>query len=95
MENNVLRLYIVRHGQTQWNVEKRMQGQQDSELIQKGIDGALALGRSLNTVDFNCIYSSSSRRTLHTAELIRGDRNICILPDDKLREISQNNDVSI
>ncbi len=87
----MLKLYIVRHGQTQWNIEKRMQGWKDSDLTPKGIEGAIALGKRLKDVDFKCIYSSSSHRTIHTAELIRGDRDISIIPDDKLREINLGN----
>lgn len=84
----MLRLYIIRHGETEWNTEKRMQGWKDSKLTQKGMENAIALGNRLKDVDFNCCYSSSSMRTIHTAELIRGSRNIQIVPEDNLREIN-------
>ena len=84
----MLRLYITRHGETEWNTEKRMQGWKDSNLTQKGVENAIALGNRLKDVDFNCIYSSSSQRTIRTAELIRGNRSIRIIPDDNLREIN-------
>jgi len=84
----VLRLYITRHGETEWNIERRMQGWKDSSLTPKGVENAIALGNRLKDVDFNCIYSSSSRRTIHTAELIRGNRDIHIIPNDNLREIN-------
>lgn len=84
----MLRLYITRHGETEWNVEKRMQGWKDSSLTPKGVENAVALGNRLKDVNFNCIYSSSSPRTIRTAELIRGNRNICIIPEDNLREIN-------
>lgn len=83
----MLKLYIVRHGQTQWNIEKRMQGWKDSDLTSNGIEAAIALGKRLKDVEFKCIYSSTSYRTIHTAELIRGDRDINIIPDENLREI--------
>lgn len=83
----MLRLYITRHGETEWNIEKRMQGWKDSNLTPKGVKDAIALGNRLKDVDFRCIYSSSSQRTIHTAELIRGNRDISIIPDDNLREI--------
>lgn len=84
----MLRLYITRHGETEWNIERRIQGWQDSNLTPKGVENAKALGNWLKDVDFTCIYSSSSKRTIHTAELIRGDRDIRIVPDDDLREMN-------
>lgn len=87
----MLRLYIVRHGQTQWNIQKKMQGWKDSDLTQKGVEAAIALGKRLKDIDFKCIYSSPSHRTIHTAELIRGDRDISIITDDNLREINLGN----
>lgn len=87
-EVEVLRLYITRHGETVWNTEKRMQGWQDSSLTPKGVENAIALGNRLKDVNFNCIYSSSSPRTISTAELIRGNRDIRLITDDNLREMN-------
>lgn len=84
----MLRLYITRHGETEWNLEKRMQGWKDSSLTQKGTEDAIKLGESMKNIDFSCIYSSSSPRTLRTSELIRGDRDINIIPVDDLREMN-------
>lgn len=88
MEVKVLRLYITRHGETEWNIERRIQGWKNSNLTPKGVENAIALGNWLKDIDFNCIYSSSSQRTIHTAELIRGDRIIRLIPDNNLREIN-------
>ncbi len=84
----MLRLYITRHGETEWNIERRMQGHKDSRLTAKGIKDATALGERLKDVDFARIHSSSSGRAVHTAELIRGNRDIPIVPEDSLREIN-------
>ena len=84
----MLNLYITRHGETQWNVEGRMQGWKNSELTLKGIRNAEALGKRLDSVDISVIYSSSSQRAVHTAELIRGNRKIEIITDENLREIN-------
>ncbi len=84
----MIKLYITRHGETQWNVEGRMQGWNNSELTAKGIENAKTLGKSLNGIDFKVIYSSSSQRAVNTAELIRGDRKIDIITDENLREIN-------
>lgn len=84
----MLNLYITRHGETEWNVEGRMQGWKNSGLTLKGIENAEALGKRLESVDIRVIYSSSSQRAVHTAELIRGNRKIDIITDDNLREIN-------
>lgn len=83
----MLTLYVTRHGETEWNLQRRMQGWMDSALTPKGTRDAASLGQRLKNVEFKAIYSSSSKRTLRTAELIRGDRDIPMIPDDDLREI--------
>lgn len=84
----MLTLYITRHGETEWNIQKRMQGLSDSELTQMGIENARSLGNRLMNVNFTSIYSSPSRRTATTSELIREERVIPIFFDDQLREIN-------
>lgn len=49
----MLHLYIARHGQTQWNVEKRMQRWQDSDLTELGQYNARALGERLKDFELN------------------------------------------
>lgn len=81
------RLYMTRHGETQWNIERRMQGRKDSPLTSLGISQAERLGERLKDTALDLIITSSSGRAVRTAELIRGDRPIEIVPDDLLREI--------
>ncbi|MBS4218248.1 histidine phosphatase family protein [Bacillus sp. FJAT-49711] len=83
----MLTFYITRHGETEWNVQSRMQGWGDSELTKNGIRNAKLLGERLKDVDFQAIYSSPSKRTQSTSALIRGNRDIPILFDENLREI--------
>lgn len=80
-------LYLTRHGQTEWNVEGRMQGHLDSPLTKLGVSQATRRGEALSHVNFDIIYASPSPRTIHTAELIRGDREVMIQVDERLREI--------
>lgn len=84
----MLRLYIVRHGETEFNVQKRMQGRMDSPLSQRGIEHAKALGEHLKVIHFLKLYSSPSPRAYRTAELIKGDRELEIISEDRLREIN-------
>ncbi|QPA32816.1 histidine phosphatase family protein [Thermaerobacillus caldiproteolyticus] len=83
----MLTLYFTRHGETEWNVEKRMQGWQDSPLTEKGKKDAIMLGKRLESIEFAGIYTSTSGRTVKTAQLIRGERLIPIYQDEHLREI--------
>ena len=55
-----MELYIVRHGTTDWNAQKRFQGAQDIDLNEKGRILAAELGKRLDSegLDFDCIYSS-------------------------------------
>lgn len=82
------KLYITRHGQTEWNLEGRFQGQMDSKLTSLGEIQASWLGERLNGEEIDIIISSSSGRAMDTAKIIRGNRDIKIIPNDNLREIN-------
>lgn len=83
-----MEIYIVRHGQTEWNKEKRLQGSTDIALTEKGVAMAVESGRNLMDTHFNRIYTSPLSRARVTAEGFRGGRDIPILADDRLRELS-------
>ncbi|MDC2867697.1 MULTISPECIES: phosphoserine phosphatase 1 [unclassified Bacillus (in: firmicutes)] len=80
-------VYITRHGETEWNVEKRMQGRKNSNLTETGILQAKQLGKRMKDIPLEVIYSSPSGRAMHTAQLIKGDRDIPIVADEHLYEI--------
>lgn len=83
----MITLYITRHGETRWNIEKRLQGQGNSELTENGILGAEKLCDRFEEIDVDCIISSPLKRTVHTSEIIRGEKNIPIFTDAGLMEI--------
>lgn len=80
-------IYITRHGQTQWNVEKRMQGRQDSPLTKLGIRQATWLRDALKHVDFDAMYASPSPRARRTAEILRHQRERELALHNDLQEI--------
>ncbi|SFR48211.1 histidine phosphatase family protein [Litoreibacter janthinus] len=82
-------LYILRHGETEWNVSGRMQGRLHSPLTEKGIAQAHTQQRILANVDLSAarIISSPQIRALHTALEIFGDAGHEINTDPSLREI--------
>ncbi|NLY46652.1 MAG: histidine phosphatase family protein [Tissierella sp.] len=82
-----MKIYLTRHGQTEWNVIGRLQGWNNSNLTEEGIGRAKSLSNRLKDVDFDFIYSSPQQRALDTANIIRGDRDIEIQILDDLREI--------
>ncbi|HDR7795406.1 TPA: phosphoserine phosphatase 1 [Bacillus luti] len=81
-------VYVTRHGETEWNVAKRMQGRKNSALTENGMLQAKQLGDRMKDLPIDAIYSSPSERTLHTAELIKGKRDIPIIGDEHFYEIN-------
>ena len=68
------RVIIVRHGQSTYNTERRIQGRSDaSQLTQKGRDDASKVGKALSNISFNAIYSSPLQRAKLTADIICSD----------------------
>jgi len=65
-------IILVRHGETEWNVEEVFRGRIDIELNQTGIKQAKLLAEYLADLKIDAIYSSPLRRALKTAELIAG-----------------------
>lgn len=84
----MLTIYLTRHGETEWNTQNRLQGWKNSPLTDKGIKGAQLLGERLSNIDFNVIYTSPSERAFQTANYIRSGRDIPVLTDENLKEMS-------
>lgn len=78
--------YIFRHGQTDYNIEKRVQSFLDIPLNAQGIAQATELAKKLADIQFDCIYSSPLSRSLQTAEIVVNNRPIKIITNPGLRE---------
>lgn len=83
--------YLVRHGETVWNKEHRLQGWLDSPLSGDGILHAKKLGEHLKDIPFAAAYSSSSGRAKETLLHLIVDRDIPVHYEDDLREIHLGN----
>ena len=70
-----LKLYIVRHGETEWNVIKRFQGQLNTPLTEKGMEKLRNTGKKLENVLFDEVYTSELGRTVASAEIILNENN--------------------
>lgn len=79
-------LYIARHGQTTWNVQKRMQGRLDSSLTKKGVEDAKRLRDYLDDTPFDKVICSPSGRAYTTAKLVR-PYETNVTTDPRLMEI--------
>jgi broad specificity phosphatase PhoE len=76
----ILRVYVARHGQTDWNLEGRLQGGTDIPLNGTGREQAVQLGERLKSIRLDAIYSSGLRRSRETAELIGSSAPLTSLP---------------
>ena len=82
-----MELHLIRHGETDWNRERRVQGQSESQLTELGIRQATELGQRIGHIRFDSIYCSSSRRTRQTAQHAFPEAQAGIVYMDTLREI--------
>lgn len=80
------RLCIVRHGETDWNAERRIQGQLDIPLNATGRQQAEAAARGLSDAGFAAIYSSDLQRALDTAAAAAALLQLPVRPEAGLRE---------
>ena len=78
-------LYMMRHGQTVWNAEGRMQGRMNSPLTEFGAEQARRQAWRVREVDLPLRYASPTGRAQETARIVFGDKDF--LSDDRLQEI--------
>ena len=83
---NMTQLILIRHGETVWNRERRMQGHADSPLSDTGVRQARLLAKRLKQVDFSVLYSSDSGRAHHTARSVAEVTGHAIVVEPRLRE---------
>lgn len=80
------RICFVRHGETDWNAEKRIQGQTDIPLNETGRAQALAMAFNAAHVSFKAIYSSDLMRAAETAKALAAREELDVSPLPQLRE---------
>lgn len=82
-----MELYIIRHGETEWNKQKRLQGRSDIKLNAYGVHLAEITSEALKEVEFDEIYSSPLSRAYETAVILKRNRDLIITEDDRLMEM--------
>jgi broad specificity phosphatase PhoE len=80
-------VYLARHGESDWNVERRWQGHADRPLTERGREQAARLAERLADVELDAIYASDLRRAWETAEAVARSRGIEVVQLPELREV--------
>ena len=84
-----MKLILVRHGETDWNRQRRVQGITDIPLNQRGVEQAERLARALRNEHIENILSSPLKRALQTAEIVNRCHGKTIRPVSALGELDQ------
>lgn len=79
-------LLLIRHGETAWNAERRLQGHLDIALNAEGERQAAALARALASESLDAIFSSDLQRAWQTAQAVAAPRGMTVTVDPGLRE---------
>jgi 2,3-bisphosphoglycerate-dependent phosphoglycerate mutase len=80
-------ILLVRHGETDWNRERRIQGQSDPPLNDLGREQSRTLAGRLASEEIDAIYSSDLRRARETAEILADELGQPVVLDPELREL--------
>lgn len=83
-----MKIYFTRHGLTEYNKERRIQGLLDSPLTLEGKEKAKELGARLKDEGIEIIYSSDQKRAMDSAKIINEALKLDIIQDRRLREVS-------
>jgi broad specificity phosphatase PhoE len=86
MKKNCCTIYLTRHGETEWNEKKLIQGHTDIPLNTKGKEQAKLLGKQLKDIDFDVVFSSDLLRAANSAEIIIKEKEMTVIKIKALRE---------
>ena len=79
-------ILLARHGETDWNVQRRVQGHSDTPLNETGRAQALALAETLDGAELDAVYSSNLARAFDTAEVVAERKGLRVTAVPELRE---------
>ena len=82
-QSSPTRLLLIRHAQTEWNIQRRFQGHGDSPITEEGQEQLQRLKSRLAGLEFDVVYSSDLRRTMETSKMLSGKQRV---EEPRLRE---------
>lgn len=82
-----MRLYLLRHGQTEWNIEGKIQGKTDIPLNETGFRQARCLAEGMREREISAVYSSPLLRAVQTAEILAEEKGLSVSVLPELREV--------
>ena len=83
-----MKLYIIRHGQTDWNIAKKIQGRQDIPLNERGRYQAGCLKKAMENRPVTAVFSSPQIRAMETAKAVASSSSSVVIPVKDLMEIN-------
>lgn len=83
----MLRILLVRHGETDWNRDRRIMGREEVELNETGCLQSQALKSGLANISLDAVYTSPMLRSRETADILCEARGVAAIPDDRLVEV--------
>ena len=83
-----MQIYLMRHGETDWNKARRLQGQSDIPLNEYGLELAARTAEALSGTAFDLAFCSPLSRAEQTARIILGERETPLYTDARLMEIN-------
>lgn len=84
-----MKIYVMRHGTTNWNEQGRTQGRTQNRLSAAGVELAETRAKEYKDVQFDVIYASPLMRTMQTARIMNQYHNVPLIKDDRIIEIDQ------
>lgn len=88
MKENSVKLYVIRHGETDWNCRRKLQGESDILLNENGRRLAEITRENMGTIPFDLVITSPYQRARETAQIITGNADIPCIQDARIREIT-------
>lgn len=82
-----MKIYFIRHGETVWNKEKKLQGRTDIPLNEYGIKLAEITSQAMKDIPFDIVYTSPLSRAKETAKILAKDHNLEVYEDERLIEM--------
>jgi alpha-ribazole phosphatase len=83
----MLHLILVRHGETEWNAQRRYQGQSDTALSEFGVRQANLVAERLAGREIDAVYASDLKRAWETAQFIAEKSGLRVISEPRLREL--------